>query len=90
MNEALPAVIAAEPIERKMHKALRGGEIMGITWENQLKDAVDKQVLTAGEANILMQVREQVMEIIAVDDFDSDEIRMGQRTAGKRPAQHAA
>ena len=90
MNEALPQVIAAEPIERKMLKALRADEIVGMTWEEQLKNAVDKHILTAGEAEILVQVRKLVMEIIAVDDFDSDEIRIGRRRAGELSTQHAA
>ena len=73
-----------------MLKALRADEIVGMTWEEQLKNAVDKHILTAGEAEILVQVRKLVMEIIAVDDFDSDEIRIGRRRAGELSTQHAA
>jgi acyl-CoA dehydrogenase len=79
MEEALPQVIHAEPLERKLLKALKNGEISGITWEEQLQDAIACSVVTAEEADILVQVRKLVMEIIAVDEFDLEEIQAGRR-----------
>jgi acyl-CoA dehydrogenase len=79
MEEALPQVIHAEPLERKLLKALKNGEISGITWEEQLQDAIARSVITAEEADILVQVRKLVMEIIAVDEFDLEEIQAGRR-----------
>jgi acyl-CoA dehydrogenase len=83
MEEALPQVIHAEPLERKLLKALKNGEITGITWEEQLQDAIARSVVTAEEAEILVRVRKLVMEIIAVDEFDLEEIQAGRR----KPAQ---
>jgi acyl-CoA dehydrogenase len=77
MEEALPQVIHAEPLERKLLKALKNKEISGITWEVQLQDAISCSVVTAEEADILVQVRKLVMEIIAVDEFDLEEIQAG-------------
>ena len=65
MERALPKVIRAEPLERKMLKALRQGQIHGITWDEQIREAVEKSVLTKEEADILREVRELVAEIIA-------------------------
>ena len=79
MEEALPQVIHAEPLERKLLKALKNGEITGITWEEQLQDAIARSVVTAEEAEILVRVRKLVMEIIAVDEFDLEEIQAGRR-----------
>ncbi len=80
MEEALPQVIHAEPLERKLLKALKNKEISGITWEVQLQDAISCSVVTAEEAYILVQVRKLVMEIIAVDEFDLEEIQAGTKT----------
>ncbi|MEE8496452.1 MAG: acyl-CoA dehydrogenase, partial [Xanthomonadales bacterium] len=79
MEEALPQVIHAEPLERKLLKALKNKEISGITWEQQLQDAIARSVVTAEEADILVQVRKLVMEVIAVDEFDLEEIQAGRR-----------
>jgi hypothetical protein len=69
---------------------LKSGEIEGITWEEQLEDAVDKSVLTAEEAAIMNSVRAQVLDIIAVDEFDVDELRLGQAAVADVENQHAA
>jgi acyl-CoA dehydrogenase len=90
MEDALPQVIHAEPLERKLLKALKHGEIGGITWEDQLRDALDKSIVTAEEADILVHVRELVMEIIAVDDFDDEELRLGAGNKPRMGTQHAA
>ena len=76
--------------ERKLLKALKQGEINGITWDEQLKDAVDKSIVSKEEADILLHVRELVAEIIAVDDFDVEELRLGRRPESRIDTQHAA
>jgi acyl-CoA dehydrogenase len=90
MEQALPHVIRAEPLERKLLKALKHGEIDGITWDDQLRDALEKSVITREEADILVKVREMVMEIIAVDDFETEELRAGVRSPSRVGTQHAA
>jgi len=90
MEQALPQVIAAEPLQRKLLKALKAGDLVGITWEEQVRDAVAKQVLTPEEAAIMTEVRERVMEIIAVDEFESEELRLGRQIEAKVGSQHAA
>jgi acyl-CoA dehydrogenase len=90
MEEALPQVIAAEPLERKLLKALKAGSIEGITWEQQLESAVSRGVLSAAEADIMVRVRTLVTEVIAVDEFRSEEIRLGQQRDSRLNQQHAA
>jgi len=90
MERALPQVIHAEPLERKLLKALKHGEISGITWDDQIKDALDKSILSKEEAGILIRVRELVAEIIAVDDFDAEELRLGRKASPRIDTQHAA
>ncbi len=90
MEQALPQVIAAEPLERKFLKALKTGDLAGITWAEQLQDAVASSYLTAEEAAIMTRVRDLVMEIIAVDEFDAEDLRLGRQVEVEVGAQHAA
>jgi acyl-CoA dehydrogenase len=90
MEEALPQVIHAEPLERKLLKALSHGEISGITWDEQVQDAIGKSIISTEEADILVQVRNLVMEIIAVDEFDPQDLRAGVQLPQKLDSQHAA
>jgi acyl-CoA dehydrogenase len=90
MERALPQVIHAEPLERRLLKALKHGEISGITWNDQVKDALDKSILSKEEVDILVRVRELVAEIIAVDDFDVEELRLGRKSSPRVDTQHAA
>jgi acyl-CoA dehydrogenase len=90
MERALPQVIHAEPLERRLLKALKQGDIKGITWDEQVRNAVEKHVLSKEEADILVRVRELVAEIIAVDDFDVEELRLGKQPGTRLGTQHAA
>ena len=90
MERALPQVIQAEPLERKLLKALKHGEVKGITWDDQVRDAVARHVLSKEEADILAHVRGLVAEIIAVDDFDVEELRLGRSSKSQMDKQHAA
>ena len=83
-------VIHAEPLERRLLKALRQGEIGGITWDEQVRDALDKSILTREEVDILVHVRDLVSEIIAVDDFETEELRLGRKAKSRLDTQHAA
>ena len=75
MEEALPHIIAAEPLERKLQKAVKAGMASGITWDERLATAIESGAITASEADVLLKARELSAEIIAVDDFDSEELQ---------------
>jgi acyl-CoA dehydrogenase len=84
MEQALPQVIAAEPLERKLLKAQKAGQLDAITWEEQLQQAVNQSLVTAEEAETLRKVRAMVLEIIAVDEFESEVLELG-KTARSEP-----
>ncbi len=95
MEQALPQIIAAEPLERKMLKAIKAGQAngftWGITWDEQLKQLVAQGALTQAEASLLQASRKMVQEIVAVDEFDSAELRLGaQQPVITNKKQHAA
>lgn len=77
LEAALPRVIACEPVERRILKAIRAGQLDEANWKNHLDEALSKSIITAVEAKELKQVRAMVAEIIAVDDFDQSEIQLG-------------
>lgn len=75
LEVTLEKVIASEPAEKKLEKAIRDGVIRryhGIDW---LSDAVEKNVLTESEAGQLREVEDLVQRVIAVDHFDKEEVR---------------
>ena len=74
---ALPRVIATEPLERRIHKAEVAGDLVVGDKQDQLELAVELSIITADEAKELKAVRAMVAEIIAVDEFESDYLRMG-------------
>lgn len=90
LEAALPRVIACEPVERRILKALRNGQLDGLNPKNRLDEALSKSIITAVEAKELKAVRAMIAEIIAVDEFDQDEISMGQKKAKKKAADKAA
>lgn len=75
MNETLSRVIQTEPMERKIMKALKAGEITERHPEAQLKAALDLGLITEDEFKLMEQTRAEVAEIIAVDDFDPEELQ---------------
>ncbi len=79
MEAALPLVIQAEPLERKIRKATRAGELAGDTPTELLSDALKQGVVNQADFDLLIQTRELVAEIIAVDDFDHEELVAAQQ-----------
>jgi acyl-CoA dehydrogenase len=74
LNRALPKVIAAEPIERKLAKAVKAGTVDALEPDAQLDQAVAHGVLNLEEHAQLAEARALAAQIIAVDDFDSSEL----------------
>jgi acyl-CoA dehydrogenase len=75
MNQLLPDLIAAEPVERKFLKAQKAGQFKSHDYLAQLDEAVRAGVIDGSEAALLKRVREGVFEFISVDDFDPAELR---------------
>ncbi|MEO0487525.1 MAG: acyl-CoA dehydrogenase [Pseudomonadota bacterium] len=74
LEHTLLKVIAAEPVERKLEKAIRAGTVRryhGIDW---LADAQEAGVLTGEEVAQLRELEGLVAKVIAVDHFDPAEV----------------
>jgi len=87
---ALPRVIAMEPLERRLLKAQAAGELDALDPQTQLKMAVEQSIVTADEAKELEEVRAMVSEVIAVDEFESDYLRMGSHGEANPVTERAA
>ncbi len=87
---ALPRVIAMEPLERRLLKAQTAGELDALDPQTQLKMAVEQSIVTADEAKELEEVRAMVSEVIAVDEFESDYLRMGSHGEARPVTEQAA
>ncbi|CAN5337089.1 acyl-CoA dehydrogenase [soil metagenome] len=74
VNAALPAVILAEPVERKFLKALKNSDISALTFPEQLAEGVREGWITAEEKVQLEQLRVLTWDAISVDDFDSADL----------------
>jgi acyl-CoA dehydrogenase len=82
LEVTLEKVIAAEPAEKKLEKAIRDGLVRryhGIDW---FADAEAKGVLTAEEADQLREVERLIARVIAVDHFDPAELKPNYATVG--------
>ncbi|MBI2398012.1 MAG: acyl-CoA dehydrogenase [Xanthomonadales bacterium] len=88
MHHALDKVIASEPVERKVIKAVKAGQIVALEAAAQLEEAVQKNVITGAERDLLAEVRVLTNEFIAVDDFDHAELEAA--SAAKKTALKAA
>lgn len=84
MDQILPLVIQAEPIERKFAKGMRGRRVESYEFEGQLGEAVAAGILSQAEADLLVQARSAIMEFIHVDDFDAADLRAGAGPDGQR------
>jgi len=75
LEVTLEKVIAAEPAEKKLEKAIRDGIVRryhGIDW---FADAARKGVISEAEAAQLKEVEGLVARVIAVDHFDPAEMK---------------
>jgi acyl-CoA dehydrogenase len=82
LEVTLEKVIAAEPIEKKLEKAIRDGHVRryhGIDW---FADAEAKGIISAAEADQLREVEQLVARVIAVDHFDPSELKPNYATLG--------
>jgi acyl-CoA dehydrogenase len=67
----------AKMMIRHIEQAIKAGKLAGQSYEAQLLDAVQKGILTPEEFNILNHIYTQMLEVIAVDDFSSEELAAG-------------
>jgi len=82
LEVTLEKVIKAEEIQKKVERAARRGLVRrfhGIDW---IGDAISKNIITQQEENLLRDAETATARVIAVDDFDPDEVRPNYMIAG--------
>ncbi|MGH8278017.1 MAG: acyl-CoA dehydrogenase [Gammaproteobacteria bacterium] len=72
MQEALELAIKLEPVEKKIHVALRSGELKLVPGTRRVPAARKAGIISAAEAAELERLEELTEEICAVDDFAPD------------------
>ncbi|TBR10886.1 MAG: acyl-CoA dehydrogenase [Lysobacter sp.] len=75
IDSYLATVVAAEPIERKFQKAIKGHEIEALDYVAQLDLALARGWITADERHQLDELRRITIDAISVDDFEPWELR---------------
>ncbi|HWG10841.1 MAG TPA: acyl-CoA dehydrogenase [Rhodanobacteraceae bacterium] len=91
MHALLADVVAAEPVERKFLKALKGGAITAHDYFEQLRQAVACGAISETERAQLERLRRATAEFINVDDFDPEELRAAvRRDIHAPPSLHVA
>lgn len=74
---SLPDAIAAEPIERKFQKSLRGHSDVALDFNAQLDVGVENGWINIDERAQLERLRTLTLDAITVDDFEPEDLRAG-------------
>ncbi len=69
LEDALPKVIAAEPVEKKLRDAMRAGKLKEQPDALLLEEGARAGIVTGAEAEILRMALAARAEVIRVDDF---------------------
>jgi len=85
MNEALRLADIADPLEKRVRKAAKDGQIAEREFPEMIDAAVAAGVLDEAEGRDLHEFDTRVMALMAVDDFDPEELARVQLT----PERHA-
>ena len=72
LEDALPKVIAAEPLEKKLQTFVEAHPLLLGDIEAQLKKAVAANLLSATEAGVVRAAAAARRAVIAVDDFEKE------------------
>lgn len=68
----------AQPIEKKLARALKAGKLESLTILEQIQEAQSKEMLSEKEAELFLEIERLRQQIIAVDDFSSEELNRKQ------------
>ncbi|MFC3907785.1 acyl-CoA dehydrogenase [Legionella dresdenensis] len=84
VEEAFKKLHAADPIERKIAKAVREDKIHSLTLLEQIIEAQEAGIVTEAEAQQMTEAEIARQNIIAVDDFSDEELHCQKvKAAGK-------
>ena len=82
MEATLKKVIEIEPAEKALIQAKRSGALKKGA---SLEDAVKAGVITAEQLQLMHEVQAEVAEIIAVDEFESEDLAAGRAKSRQAP-----
>ena len=74
LQEALEMADKVKPLEGKLTDARRSGQISEGTMSAQIDEALERDVISASEADELRAFDEAVMNLLMVDDFAAEEL----------------
>ena len=74
LQEALETAARIKPLENRIAEARRSGQIHDAAMREQIDEALKRGIVTASEAAELHEFDEAVTNLLAVDDFASDEL----------------
>jgi acyl-CoA dehydrogenase len=81
LQEALVLAMTAEPLEKRIRvEGVKTGRISALDLPGQVEQALAIGLITATEAQLLRDYDHKVMDLIHVDDFDTEELAAGVRT----------
>jgi len=75
LDRALPIIISAEPLEKKLQQVVRSGTVKGRSWDEQIASARAQSIFSTEELDLLQQAHDLRQDIIQVDHFTNEEIR---------------
>jgi len=78
LQEAMVLAMTAEPLEKRIRvEGVKTGRITALDLPGQIEQALALGLVTAAEAQLLRDYDHKVMDIIHVDDFESEELAAG-------------
>jgi acyl-CoA dehydrogenase len=89
VNTALFKVIAAEPLELRIAKAVHKGELTVTMGADEIQAAVDAGVVTADDAGIIREARVARDAVVAVDEFTKQEMTPNRKKSKTASAKQA-
>ena len=78
LREAFDLLAAAQPLQKKLHKALRNGEFTPAAGQDPIGAALAAGVLDATQAQQLTAAEAARRKVISVDDFAKEQLELGE------------
>lgn len=75
LESAFNKLYAVEKLERKVSRAVKEGSLKSLTLMDQIHEAEQAGILDAEQSMMLLQAEMARQEVIAVDDFSSEELK---------------
>lgn len=74
LNKTLANTIIAEPVAKRLSKAVKEGKVTAFAYREQILEAVNKNIISETESELLISHQKDVLSIINVDQFKHEEL----------------